>query len=46
MTNNDRGVAVRDHLREGNDTEHQGVTLEMTGLWPPYSFAGIDQATP
>ncbi|MDV6271618.1 GvpL/GvpF family gas vesicle protein [Rhodococcus globerulus] len=26
--------------------EHQGVSLEMTGPWPPYSFAGIDQVTP
>lgn len=28
------------------DTEHQGVTLEMTGPWPPHPFAGIDQANP
>ncbi|EID73799.1 gas vesicle synthesis protein GvpL [Rhodococcus opacus RKJ300 = JCM 13270] len=39
-------MAGRHHLREGNDTEHQGVTLEMTGPWPPYAFAGIDQANP
>jgi hypothetical protein len=24
------------------DTERPGVTLELTGPWPPYSFAGID----
>lgn len=28
------------------DTEHQGVALELTGPWPPYSFSGIDQANP
>lgn len=28
------------------DAEHDGVTLELTGPWPPYSFAGIDQANP
>ncbi|WP_037203417.1 GvpL/GvpF family gas vesicle protein [Rhodococcus opacus] len=28
------------------DTDHQSVTLEMTGPWPPYAFAGIDQANP
>jgi hypothetical protein len=28
------------------DTKHESVTLEMTGPWPPYSFAGIDRANP
>lgn len=23
--------------------EHQGVRLELTGPWPPYSFAGVDK---
>ncbi|OYD70160.1 GvpL/GvpF family gas vesicle protein [Rhodococcus sp. OK302] len=25
------------------DDERPGVTLELTGPWPPYSFAGIDE---
>lgn len=24
------------------DAEHPGVTVELTGPWPPYSFAGVD----
>lgn len=28
------------------ETEHEGVTLELSGPWPPYSFAGIEQEAP
>ncbi|MFE4498467.1 GvpL/GvpF family gas vesicle protein [Rhodococcus sp. NPDC056743] len=27
------------------DAERDGVTVELTGPWPPYSFAGIDMVT-
>lgn len=26
------------------DQEHHGIAVELTGPWPPYSFAGIDEA--
>ncbi|MGW0176317.1 GvpL/GvpF family gas vesicle protein [Rhodococcus sp. NPDC003322] len=28
------------------DAEHPGVTVELTGPWPPYSFTGNDRAAP
>lgn len=28
------------------DADRTGITLELTGPWPPYSFAGIDLETP
>lgn len=28
------------------DAEHPGITLELTGPWPPYSFATIEQVNP
>lgn len=27
------------------DAEREGITVELTGPWPPYSFAGIDMVT-
>lgn len=28
------------------DAEHPGIRLELTGPWPPYSFAGLERAEP
>ena len=27
------------------DAEREGITVELTGPWPPYSFSGIDMVT-
>lgn len=28
------------------DARHQGIRLELTGPWPPYSFAGAEKVSP
>ncbi|WP_157951508.1 hypothetical protein [Rhodococcus opacus] len=42
----DEGVWPYGITSERATTPNIRVTPEMTGLWPPYSFAGSDQATP
>lgn len=27
-------------------TQFDGLQLELTGPWPPYSFAGVDRGNP
>ncbi|CAM3113863.1 GvpL/GvpF family gas vesicle protein [Saccharomonospora xinjiangensis] len=43
LVDDDRAAAFAELVRE-LDAEHDAVRVELTGPWPPYSFAAVGQA--
>jgi hypothetical protein len=45
LVDNERADEFADTVRLLDD-QHPGIDLDLTGPWPPYSFAGVDQVSP
>lgn len=45
LVDNERADEFADAVRALDD-QHPGIDLDLTGPWPPYSFAGVDQISP
>ncbi|MBM7864294.1 hypothetical protein JOD27_008148 [Lentzea nigeriaca] len=45
LVDNERADEFADTVRTLDD-QHPGIELDLTGPWPPYSFAGVDQMSP
>jgi hypothetical protein len=45
LVDNERADEFADTVRTLDD-QHPGIDLDLTGPWPPYSFAGVDQISP
>jgi hypothetical protein len=45
LVDNERADEFADTVRTLDD-QHPGIDLDLTGPWPPYSFAGVEQMSP